>query len=222
MAKKHLFRWLQIKLCPKGLHSFAFSTLNFNFSSCFCAFLWLKNPFNQRLIKDLRSTKAYVRKNKLFLQNKAKFRKVKLNVNNVLTKDYDQMDTWSIRTTKPIQSQFKANQSQLKPIQSQSKPKQTQFKPKQTQFLPAISMAGQCSTMLNCAICSANTSTGPGKFQESTDTYYDRENTLVKCCEMVMLMPNVVYMAFRPKGNSNSRSKCAFEVETIQFGGKQL
>ncbi|MHC4283882.1 MAG: hypothetical protein ACYSWZ_13045, partial [Planctomycetota bacterium] len=60
------------------------------------------------------STKEQVRKNKLFLQNKAKFRKVKLNVNNVLIRDYDQMDTWSIRTTKPI----KANQSQLKPIKA--------------------------------------------------------------------------------------------------------
>ncbi len=41
---------------------------------------------NPWLIKDLRSTKAYVRKNNLFMQNKANFRKVKLNVNNVLTK----------------------------------------------------------------------------------------------------------------------------------------
>jgi hypothetical protein len=47
--------------------------------------------------QPLTSTKAYVRKNKLFMQNKANFRKVKLNVNKVLTKDYDRMDTWSIR-----------------------------------------------------------------------------------------------------------------------------
>jgi hypothetical protein len=67
---------------------------------------------------EILSTKDYVRKNKLFMQNKANFQKVKLNVNDVLTKDYVQMDTWSIRTTKPI----KANKSQLKPIQSQSKP----------------------------------------------------------------------------------------------------
>jgi len=32
---------------------------------------------------------------KLFMQNKAKFQKVKLNVNRVLTKDYEQKDTWS-------------------------------------------------------------------------------------------------------------------------------
>ncbi len=48
------------------------------------------------------------------MQNKAKFQKVKLNVTKVLTKDYDQLDTWSIRITKPI----KANQSQLKPIKA--------------------------------------------------------------------------------------------------------
>ena len=89
--------------------------------------LWLKNPFNQRnlrLIKDLRASNALYNcretftnvmsalQNKLFMQNKANFRKVKLNVNNVLTKDYDKMDTWSIgkkqTQTKPIQSQSKA------------------------------------------------------------------------------------------------------------------
>jgi hypothetical protein len=35
------------------------------------------------------------------MQNKAKFRKVKLNVNNVLTRGYEQMDTWSIGKNKP-------------------------------------------------------------------------------------------------------------------------
>ncbi|MDH4241688.1 MAG: hypothetical protein OEW48_19180, partial [Phycisphaerae bacterium] len=64
----------------------------------FCAFLWLKI----HLIYAIRSTKDYVRKNKLFMQNKANFQKVKFNVTNVLTKNYDQMDTWSIRKTKPI------------------------------------------------------------------------------------------------------------------------
>jgi hypothetical protein len=106
--------------------------------------LWLKNPFNQRnprLIKDLRVYKLLYNcredsttiesslQIKLFMQNKANFRKVKLNVNKVLTKDYDKKDTWSIRKTKPIQSQLKPIQSQLKPIQSQLKPKQTQSCP---------------------------------------------------------------------------------------------
>ncbi len=75
------------------------------------------------------------------MQNKANFQKVKFNVNKVLTRDYDQMDTWSIRKTKPIQSQSKPIQSQLKPIKANSKPIQRQLKPikcqnkpKQTQF----------------------------------------------------------------------------------------
>jgi hypothetical protein len=69
---------LKIKVCPNGLH--------------------------KSLPPDpspLTSTKAYVRKNKLFMQNKAKFRKVKFNVNKVLTKDYGKMDTWSIRKNEP-------------------------------------------------------------------------------------------------------------------------
>jgi hypothetical protein len=60
------------------------------------------------------------------MQNKANFQKVKLNVNKVLTRDYDRMDTWSIGKTKPIQSQFKANS---KPIKANIMPKQSQFKP---------------------------------------------------------------------------------------------
>ncbi len=98
--------------------------------------MWLIIPeisVNPWLINDLRSTKTYVRKNKLFMQNKANFQKVKLNVNEVLTRDYVQMDTWSIRKTKPIQSQFKANskpiQSQLKPILCQNKANSNPNKP---------------------------------------------------------------------------------------------
>jgi hypothetical protein len=90
--------------------------------------LCLKNPRNlrnPRLINDLRVFKSLYNcretftdvmsplQIKLFMQNKANFRKVKLNVNKVLTKDYEQMDTWWSGKTKPIQSQFKANQSQL-------------------------------------------------------------------------------------------------------------
>ncbi|MDH4241439.1 MAG: hypothetical protein OEW48_17915, partial [Phycisphaerae bacterium] len=77
-----------------------------------------------RLINDLRSTKDYVRKNKLFMQNKANFQKVKFNVNQVLTREYVQMDTWSIRKTKPIQSQLKPIQSQFKP---NTKPNKANF-----------------------------------------------------------------------------------------------
>jgi hypothetical protein len=110
--------------------------------------------------------------------------------------------------------QMNVNKVLIKDYEKKSNWTLGENEPKRTQF--------QCSIMLNCAICSANTSTGPGKFRESADTYYDRENTLENCCEIAMLMPNVAYTTFRPKGNSNSRRKCAFEVETIKFGGKPL
>jgi len=118
---------------PKTSAISAFSAVK---NSCLCVFVAI-NPFNQRnlcprypwLINDLRSTKDYVRNYKLFMENKANFQKVKLNVNKVLTRGYDQLDTWSIRKTKPIQSQFKANQSQFKANQSQLKPIKCQNKP---------------------------------------------------------------------------------------------
>jgi len=77
-----------------------------------------KNQRNLRLINDLRSTKDYVRKNKLFMQNEPKFRKVKLNVTKVLTTDYDQMDTWSIRKNEP-----KTNPNEPKTNPNSKRPK---------------------------------------------------------------------------------------------------
>jgi hypothetical protein len=78
----------------------------------------------------------------LFMQNKAKFQKVKLNVNKVLTRNYEQMDTWLIRKNKPktnpIQSQFKPN----------TKPKRTQFKAKQTQSVLGLSNLFQKAHLL--------------------------------------------------------------------------
>ncbi|NIP26627.1 MAG: hypothetical protein GWN67_16860 [Phycisphaerae bacterium] len=92
-----------------------------------------RNLFNLRnllFIKDLRlyicrDTLTHVMSAlqiQLFLQNKAKFRKVKLNVNKVLTMDYDQMDTWSIRTK---QSQTNPNKAKTNPILA----KKTQYEP---------------------------------------------------------------------------------------------
>jgi hypothetical protein len=88
----------------------------------FCAFLWLKI----HLIYAIRSTKVYVRKNKLYMENKANFPKVKLNVNNVLTKDYDKMDTWLAGKNKPNTNPI---QSQSNPIKANKMPKQTQTNP---------------------------------------------------------------------------------------------
>jgi hypothetical protein len=57
---------------------------------------------------------------RLFMQNKAKFRKSQVNVNKVLTKDYDKRTLGQLGK----QSQSKPIQSQLKPI----KANQSQFK----------------------------------------------------------------------------------------------
>ncbi len=128
MTNKHLFSR------PKTSAISAFSAVK---NSCLCVFVAI-NPFNQRnlrLINDLRPCKALYNcrgyttnvvdslQINLFMQNKANFRKVKLNVNKVLTKNYEQMDTWSIGKTKPIQSQSKPIQTQLKPIKCQNEPK---------------------------------------------------------------------------------------------------
>jgi hypothetical protein len=97
-----------------------------SFLCAFCAFLWLKNPFNQRnprLINDLRAYKSlYICRElstsvesslqiKLFMQNKANFRKVKSNINKVLRRVYDQLDTWS---SGKKQSQTKPNKAKFK------------------------------------------------------------------------------------------------------------
>ncbi len=73
---------------------------------------------------------------KLFMQNKAKLRKVKLNVNKVLKRNYVQMDNWSIRKK---QSQTNPNKAKTTPILAQKKTQRTQFKPKQTQ--PVVSLS---------------------------------------------------------------------------------
>ena len=96
------------------------------FLCVFCTFLWLKNPRNQRnlrLINDLRSTKVYVRKNKLFLQNEPNFRKSQVNVSDVLTRIYVQMDTWLIRKNEPKTNPIR---TQTNPIKAKTKPIRTQ------------------------------------------------------------------------------------------------
>ena len=95
------------------------------------------------------------------MQNKANFRKVKFDVTEVLTKNYDQLDTWSIRKTKPIKANSKPIKANPKPIQSQYRPnlsrrslwrsrKQTQFRPADAPVagLSAISVADQRNKML--------------------------------------------------------------------------
>jgi hypothetical protein len=102
-----------------GPHSFAFYILIFDFPSRIplmslsaSTYVHIRHLYNcKEAFTDVMSALQI----NLFMQNKANFRKVKLNVNKVLTRNYDRMDTWSIRKTKPIQSQLKpikANQSQ--------------------------------------------------------------------------------------------------------------
>ena len=144
-----------------GLHNFAFYILIFDFS------LQSLTPNPQPLTPDPwpltpnAIVRKYLRAEKLlyncredsttiesslqinlFMQNKANFQKVKLNVNKVLTRGYDQLDTWSIRKTKPIQSQSKPIQSQLKPIKCQNKPNSN---PIQTQLFALPSEEYHCS-----------------------------------------------------------------------------
>jgi hypothetical protein len=66
-----------------GLHGLAFSLKSYGISS----------------------TKEQVRKNKLFLQNEPNFRKSQVNVTDLLTREYVQLDTWSIRKNEPKRSQ---------------------------------------------------------------------------------------------------------------------
>ena len=82
-------------------------------------------------LHEIRSTKEFVRKNKLFLQNEPNFRKSQMNLTDLLTMNYVQMDTWSIRKNEPNTN---PNEPKTNPILANKTTIRTQFKPKQTQF----------------------------------------------------------------------------------------
>jgi len=119
---KHLFSRLQIKVCPKALHNFAFYILIFDFpprqplmSLLVSTYVHNRHLYNCReTFTDVMSALQI----RLFMQNKANFRKSQMNVNKVLTTDYVQMDTWSIRKNKaktnPKQTQTKPNSKRPK------------------------------------------------------------------------------------------------------------
>ncbi|MHC4642345.1 MAG: hypothetical protein ACYS32_11925, partial [Planctomycetota bacterium] len=69
---------------------------SFYILSCGFAFFTLIFAFSNtpHAIPDT-STNSYVRNYKLFMQNKANFRKSQMNVRAYKTKKYVQMDTWS-------------------------------------------------------------------------------------------------------------------------------
>ncbi|NIP54193.1 MAG: hypothetical protein GWN00_30115, partial [Aliifodinibius sp.] len=105
-----------------------------NFSSCSS---WLRGEkigvisVNPWFIKDLRLFKVlYICRDtftdvmsalqiELFMQNKAKFQKSQVNVTDLLTREYVQMDTWSIRKK---QSQTKPNKPKTNPILANKTP----------------------------------------------------------------------------------------------------
>jgi hypothetical protein len=130
MDKKHLFSRLQIKVRPKGLHSFACYILIFDFPSQLPLMSLRANTYVPiRHLYNCRETFTDVMSALQigpFCSNKPNFRKSQMNVNKVLTTNYDKMDTWSIGKNKPnsnpIQTQFKANQTQNKPNTKPNKP----------------------------------------------------------------------------------------------------
>ena len=110
-----------------------------------------------------------------FLKNKANFKKSQVNLTNAITREYEQMDTWSRgknkAKTKPIQTQFKAN----------TNPKQTQYKAKQTQFI--VSLPNLFHMILACF------SSRP---KNAALQLFDAGFVRIKLCYLRMYMENAV------------------------------
>ena len=98
------------------------------FLCAFCVFLWLKNPFNQRnprLIKYLRAYKACsttvedsLQICSLFMQNEPNLPDDQMNVNKVLTTDYEEKCDWTLGENEPNTNPIKANLVRLRRIQT--------------------------------------------------------------------------------------------------------
>jgi hypothetical protein len=77
------------------------------------------------------------------MQNEPNFGKAQMNVNKVLTKDYENKTNWTLGEnepkTNPIQSQFKANS---KPIQSQFKANSNPIRTQSNPILQSMLWAG--------------------------------------------------------------------------------
>jgi hypothetical protein len=151
MANNNPLIRLKIKVCPKGLHNFAFCMLIFDLLS---PFYLIPFPFslapNVIVRKYLRANKAlYISRDSStdaerslqihpFLTNKANFRKSQMNVNSVITMNYEQR-------TMNYEIKNKANSN---PIQSQYKPNQTQFQGQyNTETVPEARSKKQIGTL---------------------------------------------------------------------------
>jgi hypothetical protein len=85
-----------------------------------------QNPCNPPLINDLQLRKITYEIINLFLQNEPNFRKSQVNVTVFNTRNYEQMDTWSIRKNEP---KTNPNEPKTNPILADKTPIRTQFKP---------------------------------------------------------------------------------------------
>jgi len=83
----------------------------------------------------------------LFMQNKAKSRKVKLNVNKVITRNYGQMDTWSIRKNK---AKTNPNKAKTNPILANKTPIRTQNEPNSNPISRAKNSCARLWILLQC------------------------------------------------------------------------
>ena len=110
----------------------------------------------------------------LFMQNKPNFRKSQMNVNNVLTKNYEKRTLGERGKNKPNSNPI---QTQSNPIKANKMPKQTQFKPKQTQFQTEHLLINRMNQI--CCLYPLNIPFGSAKMALYTDNL-ECEKTAVK------------------------------------------
>ena len=126
MAKNHLFRRLQIKVSPKGLHK------------SLTPDHWPLTPALSTTVEDSLQISP------VFMQNKANFRKSQMNVTKVLTKDYEKKKLGEHGKNEPKTNPIKPNllnaQMNVNKVLTRDYEKYRVFgsrqnKPNQSQFL---------------------------------------------------------------------------------------
>ena len=150
MTKKVLISLTKIKDRPKGLHKL--NTEYYIQATKWFLPTYKVGPRNlcnlcpryPRLINDLRSTKEFVRKNKLFLQNEPNFQKSQVNVTALLKREYVQLDTWSIRKNEP---KTNPNEPKTNPILANKTTIRTQNEPNSN---PISRAKNSCARLGSC------------------------------------------------------------------------
>jgi hypothetical protein len=133
------FLWLTLSVLSRQIRSLPAYQVIFWSLPTFQVGLWAlpayqvgpRNQCNPRLINDLRLRKITYEKITLFLQNEPNFQKSQINASSYITREYEQMDTWSIRKNEP---KTNPNEPKTNPILADKTPIQTQTNPNQTQF----------------------------------------------------------------------------------------